>query len=96
MKQLAGDPSKVIVEQPVEKGIPEAVREREPGGDEVEEGRWLAARARGHDLLDRPGRHHDDEAQAHSGHCARGRGRQSALVHHQLKFTRSYYVIELS
>lgn len=63
----------MIVEEPVEEGVPEAVGQREPGGNEVEECRWLAAGAGRDYFLDRPGRDHDDEAEAHRCHCARGR-----------------------
>lgn len=78
----------MIVEQPVEEGIPEAVGEREPRGQEVEE-RWrLASGAGCNDFLDRPRRDHDDETKTHRGHCARGRGRQLYLVSDELKCAR--------
>lgn len=85
IEKLARDSAEVIVEEPVEKGIPEAVGDGEPGGEEVEEGRGLASGAGGDHFLDRPRCDHDDEAEAHGGHCARSGRRQPALVHHQLQ-----------
>jgi len=77
----------MIVEQPVEEGIPEAVGESQPRSQEVEKRRWLASGTGCNDFLYRPRRDHDDETQTHRGHCSRGRSRQSSLVRDKLKYT---------
>lgn len=93
VKKLPRDSAEVIVEQPVEKRIPEAVGESQPRGQEVEERRWLASGAGCNDFLDRPRRDHDDETQTHCSHCSRGRGRQSSLVGDKLKYVRHLYYV---
>lgn len=90
----------MIIEQPVEEGIPEAVGKSQPRGQEVEERRRLTTGAGCNDFLDRPRRDHDDETQTHRSHCSRGRGRQSSLVGDKLKYVkcllRSVYLVQMA
>lgn len=88
VKELLGNTAEMVVEQPVEERVPEAVGERQPRGQEVEKRRRLASGAGCNHFLNRPRRDHDDETQAHRGHCSRSRGRQSSLVGDKLKYVR--------
>lgn len=69
VKELSRNSAEMIVEQPVEEGIPKAVRESQPLSQEVEERRWLTSGAGCNDFLDRPRCDHDDETQTHCSHC---------------------------
>lgn len=75
----------MIVEQPVEEGIPETVAECKPSGQKVQSGWSPSARACGDHFLYGPRRYEHYEAQGHRCHRP-GCGRtQSTLLRYQLE-----------
>ena len=83
-KKFPAHPPEVAVQQPVQEGVPEAVAQRQPRGDEIQGRRRPRSRASRHHFLYGPGGDQHDETQRHGRHRPRGVRAEATFLCHQL------------